>query len=283
MTDGHLLPERLAEHAEGLLATEDSRAVEDHLRGCARCRGTATALESVSSQLAAAPESLPTPPDVAERVDRALAAEWREHARRAESSSAGILDRFRARLPALAAAAAGVAVLGFAGWAVGTGALSSGGDDAETAAEAPLEVQEEAGGDEAAQAEPAPQDDAAPGDGGADEGAQELRTEDSEAAGDAPAGDADTSRVDEQALEEQVLDVARRAETGGATDGCGSRLANEQGTGLVGSAPTDHAAPGSVLVVLDTDDPGAVHGWVLPSCDAGAGDALIPPLTVSLE
>ncbi|MFW6091451.1 MAG: zf-HC2 domain-containing protein [Actinomycetota bacterium] len=289
MTDGHLLPERLAEHAEGLLDTQDARAVEDHLRGCARCRETAAALESVSSRLAAAPRLVPTPPDVVERVDRALAAEWGERARQESSPPVGILDRLRARLPALAAATAGVAVLGFAGWAVGIGSVGGGDDsaDGEIAADVPQEAQDEAGGGEAAEPEGAPRDDAATqgdgGDGAADEDAAELRREDSEAAEDAPAAGPDTLRGDEQALEEQVLDVAHRADPGGAGDRCGARLADEQGAEVVGSAPTDLAGPGAVLVVLDSGEPGTVRGWVLPSCDAGPGDALTSPLTVSVE
>lgn len=287
MTDGHLLPEQLAEHAEGLLAAEDSRAADVHLRGCARCRETAAALDSVSSRLAAAPTSLPAPPDVVARVDRALAAEWEDGAHRVKAPSVGFLERLRARLPALAAAAAGVAVLGFAGWVVGTGSLGGNDADTESAAEAPLEADQHAGGD----ADAAPQDDAAAEEpaaeaergtlsDGSDESTEELGGD------DAPAPDAAAGQVDSSALEEQVLQIARRAESAEAADACGSRLAGEQEAGLVGSAPTEHAGsgkPDAVLVVLETDEPDVVRGWVLPSCDAGSGDALAHPLTVALD
>ncbi len=277
MTDGHLLPEQLAEHAEGLLTPADARAVDAHLQGCAQCRETVTALESVSRVLATAPRSLPTPPDIVARVDRALAAERAERSRQA--TTAGLLERFRGRLPMLAAAAAGVAVLGFAGWAVGSGALGGGSDDSatETVAEAPRQADHDAG------AEAAPGEDSAASDG--DAPADEQRPE--EFGADAAPVPDEAALVDPAALEAQILAVTRSSDRAEGSDGCGARLAAEQQAALVGSARTQlgetEGTDEAVLVVLETDEPDVVRGWVLPSCDAVAADALAPALTVPVE
>ncbi|MBD0293028.1 MAG: hypothetical protein ICV70_05595, partial [Jiangellaceae bacterium] len=91
------------------------------------------------------------------------------------------------------------------------------------------------------------------------------------------------------ALTEQISAIAAAAVSQAPADrrdqtaaDCGQRLATELGRRIVAAQPTDLEAPGSVLIVVDTDTVGEVQGWVLPSCDALRGDAL-SQLTVRLD
>jgi hypothetical protein len=275
MTTGHLNVVQLAEHAEGLLEPQHADAIEAHLNTCDGCRQSATALEAVTARLAMAPPELPTPPDVVDRLDRALAAE-RTHAAGgagAEPDAAPVvqLGWFRRRAPQLLAAAATIGVLGFAGYAIATSGF-----------------------------------------GGADSGAMEIATDDSADEPDEDAAERDASAADEEAaatleedagapapdqadepsdlavgsaFEPEVRELVGRVHAGaevGAEPGCGRALADELGRELVGSAPTAVTGEDAVLVVVEVTD-SIVEGWVLPTCDASISDALDEPRLVSID
>jgi hypothetical protein len=275
MTGGHLTPVVLAEYDEGLLPEMRAADVAAHLAHCATCTETHRQLNEVSHRLAAEPATLPVPPDVAARLDAALAeqrtipagAEVGPVRRRTRS----IVARrpWRARMPAVLAAAASVGAIAFAGYVIGIG--SAGGDDAGDS----QTMVAEGGADRAADESELPA--AAGGDDAALEGQampqaqspQERRSALTEqinaimvtgslesSAGRAPtadSGDQDESR-DQDA------------------DPCGAALAADVGRELIGAAPTDLGPPGTVLVVTTASTDDAVQGWVVPTCDATAAD-----------
>lgn len=262
MTTGHLEASLLAEHAEGLLGPDDSAAVEAHLEECETCRATTADLASVSAMLAAAPPALPTPAHVVARLDRALT----DEAAPAEEPAPVIqVSWFRRRAPQLLAAAATVSVVGLAGWVAATG---GGGDD-------------DTGGDASVEESAEQYDTDADAGAGAEDG--DLETAEEEAAA-APL-DADDGQlaipVDEFESEIRAVAAQRQATEGGA-EACGVQLADELAAELVGSAATDLTGQSAVLVVLQSDDPQSVHGWVLPACDASIDEALAE-LTVELD
>jgi hypothetical protein len=124
---GHLDPDAVAEFRDGLITGRRARAIGAHLAGCADCAAVGERLAQVSALLAAAP--VPSVPDaLARRLDSALAAEVLSAQRasvqspspRRPPSWAGLL-----RVRVLATAAAVVAVLGGAGYALSTIGQSS--------------------------------------------------------------------------------------------------------------------------------------------------------------
>ena len=72
---GHLSTETIADLQEGLLDDEPARRARSHLQGCPACAAGDRALSDVPLRLVAAGDAGPTPADVIERVDAALAAE----------------------------------------------------------------------------------------------------------------------------------------------------------------------------------------------------------------
>lgn len=72
---GHLSTEAIADLQEGLLDEETAQRARSHLQGCPVCTARDLALADVPLRLAAAGDAGPTPADVIERVDAALAAE----------------------------------------------------------------------------------------------------------------------------------------------------------------------------------------------------------------
>jgi len=69
----HPTPEELADHWEGLLREDEARALDGHLEGCTACQAVHADLEELQALLAADRPG-PMPPDVAVRLDAALAA-----------------------------------------------------------------------------------------------------------------------------------------------------------------------------------------------------------------
>lgn len=262
MTTGHLDATRLAEHAEGLLGAREAAAVEAHLHECDACRAIAADLASVTAILAAAPPTLRTPPHVVASLDRALADEV---TKTPEPAAVIQLSWFRRRAPQLLAAAATVGVLGFAGWAMTSG---SGDDDAGEATTAESGAGEEAG------------DDAAEG-GVATDSDLESAEEES-AAAPLQAEDGELSEPPPE-LADQIRAIAEQGPAErGAYGSCGLALADERDSELVGWATTDVTGEAAVLVVVRSDDPAFVHGWVLLDCDATSGQALMD-LVVELD
>ena len=259
MTTGHLDATLLAEHAEGLLAPDEAVAVDTHLQQCETCRASAADLTSVSAMLADAPPTLPTPADVVARLDRAIADEATPAPQPAPVVE---LSWFRRRAPQLLAAAATVGVLGFAGWVATT---SGGGDDdaAGVAESGAQDASDEAAGEESA----------ADSDPGA---AQEESAE--EEAGAAPLeADDGEGYVAAAGLEDEiraVVEQSRMQRLEGTDDTCGVPLAKELGLELVGRAATKVTGETAVLVVVQSDDPTLVYGWVVPACDASVHEAL---------
>jgi hypothetical protein len=268
VTTGHLDTVRLAEHAEGLLGPTEADAVEAHLQGCGRCRQTSAALESVTAQLAAAPRTLPLPPDVAARLDRVIDAE--HDAVAADRAPVIQLGWFRRRAPHLPAAAPAVSLIGLVGYAVGTS--GQGEDDSIVTADAPEMA------DEPAEAEVEADEDA----GAGLDRPIEQQAEDSAAAPDSDEAAPEALAAD--SFDTEIRALVDRARTGAAEAAadCGQPLADALGHDLIGSAPTGLAGDGAVLVVVDVGR-SVVQGWVLPGCDAGTADALTEPRLVTIE
>src|SRR5215207_1876064 len=130
MTDGHLDATVLAEYDEGLLAPRRAIEVEHHLEGCANCSAVLGQLGQLRTRLAAEPGEIPMPAAVAARLDTALAAERAPFDQEAAPARTATVHPFRRRLPQLLAAAATVAGVAFAGYAVST---SGGNDSAQNA------------------------------------------------------------------------------------------------------------------------------------------------------
>ena len=258
MTGGHLGAVVLAEYDEGLLPDRLAADIAEHLAHCSTCTETHRQLAEVSRRLTAEPATLPMPADVASRLDDALASEKPEPAP-PRTGTVTPVPSWRARMPTVLAAAAAVAAVAFAGYVVGTG---SGGDHG--AAESRTTVAE----------------------GGADRSADDAAQPVPDAGGDAGSAPART------ALTEQIQQIVAQATSGIASDEtdlngspetlskqdntarCGAALATDVGRDLIGSAPTALGAPGSVLVVTTANADDAAQGWVLPTCDATASDAL---------
>jgi anti-sigma factor RsiW len=274
VTAGHLDSVRLAEHAEGLLAQDEAAAVDRHLHACPQCRQTSAALEAVTIQLAAAPRTLPAPPEVVDRLDRALAAEAeaRQPAAVQRDPQAVVqLSWFRRRAPQLLAAAATVGLIGFAGYAIST---SGQGEDA---------AMDIATADAPDSGEAAPPVEADDDTAAGPELLQEEAAEDG--AADALGADPQAGTGDDDALEREIRGLVSQARIGGAPEvalECGRPLADSLGAELVGTAPTRLTDDGAVLVVVDVGR-STVQGWVLPTCASTEEEALAGPRLVAIE
>jgi hypothetical protein len=213
--------------------------------------------------LAAAPRTLPTPAHVVDRLDRALAV---EAAPEPEPARVVQLSWFRRKAPQLLAAAATVSVLGFAGWVATTG--GGGNDEDDSAGEAAIaesESQYDAGAE-----------------GSADSSLEHPEKE----YGGAPleAEDDELRAAADPELADEIRAIVAREQGEGddADDSCGQPLAADLNLDLVGAAPTEVTGETAVLVVVQSDDPAEVYGWVVPECDATADEALTD-LTVVLD
>jgi hypothetical protein len=257
MTYGHLDAAMLAEYDEGSLAPPQVVRIEEHLTRCLSCSGTLLRLKEVRAQVSTAPTEIPVPPAVAARIDGAVAAEQARR-RGAAHRPAATIHPFRRRFPRVLAAAAAVAAVGFGGYVLSISGGSDSGDSATSAEGADLPA---LGHDEA----------------GAEVG-QESPT----------AGPGVVPQPQRSALDQEIRAVVA-AGTAESTDGdlgltedCGRALARELGRALIGAAPTELGQPGAVLVVVEVDGTDQAQGFVLPACDAGAGDALTE-LTVPVD
>jgi hypothetical protein len=107
----------LSEYAEGLLDPTRQSAVEQHVRDCAECTRTLADLAGLPETLAKA--SLPPlPAEVADRLDRAIAAESSARASAASEPPDSTVVPMRRKRRWLAPALAAAAVLGVIGIAV---------------------------------------------------------------------------------------------------------------------------------------------------------------------
>jgi hypothetical protein len=258
MTGGHLGAVVLAEYDEGLLPDRLAADVAEHLAHCSTCTETHRQLAEVSRRLTAEPPTLPMPADVASRLDDALASEKPEPAR-PRTATVTPVPSWRVRMPTVLAAAAAVAAVAFAGYVVGTG----GDDGADESRTTVAEGGTDQSADEAEAAQPVPRA--------------------GEDAGTAPARAALTEQIQEivaqatSGIESDVSDLDGSPETQSKQDNtarCGAALASDVGRDLIGAAPTALGATGSVLVVTTANADDAAQGWVLPTCDATASDAL---------
>lgn len=127
----------LAEYAEGVLDASRQAAVEDHVRECADCTATLADLAGLSETLAEAPVS-PLPTDVADRLDRVIAAEASARAAattdKPSSTVVPIQERRRWLTPILAAAAV-IGVIGIAVPVLNNGSDNSSESSAGSAAD----------------------------------------------------------------------------------------------------------------------------------------------------
>jgi hypothetical protein len=262
MTGGHLGAVVLAEYDEGLLPDRLAADVAEHLAHCSTCTETHRRLAEVSRRLTAEPATLPMPADVASRLDDALASEKPEPAR-PRTATVTPVPSWRVRMPTVLAAAAAVAAVAFAGYVVGTGGDDGADESRTTVAE-----------------------------GGTDQSADDVPQPVPNAGGDVgttPESLPFSLQSARTALTEQIQEIVARGMSSYASGGtgqpqpmtkpenaglCGSELASDVGRDLIGSAPTDLGAPGSVLVVTTANADDAAQGWVLPTCDATASDAL---------
>ena len=120
----------LAEYAEGVLDAARQSEVERHVRECADCAETVADLTGLPETLAQAPVP-PLPTEVAERLDRAIAAEASARAATPAAATRSTVVPMRPRRRWLTPVLAAAAVIGVIGLAVpvfngGTGSDDSG-------------------------------------------------------------------------------------------------------------------------------------------------------------
>jgi hypothetical protein len=300
----HLTPERLAEHAEGLLAAGEAAAVAAHLAECPSCRSVQADLAALRAVLAADGPG-PMPADVAVRIDAALA-EARAAARAfqppvpADSSAvrdaagnvagrpatdngqrtspADLLARRRQRYrwyTRIAAAAAGLVVV-VGGSVLGVqlahddGVTGLAGGGAESAGRAEDSGQPPA---PTAAREAAPPYAAAPPRGYTREGF----------AGQVAAL---LSRMESEASGMRSPRDAATGSTAAAVTACATRFAAQQSreTGAPAAAPLAvdvavwEGSPALVVLLPEPGRPDAVHAYVIPRECPGARTSAVPVL-----
>lgn len=244
----HPAPDRLAELDEGLLPAPDAAATRSHVATCEPCSQTLRRLAALRELLAEAgpPDPVPLPVDVAQRLDaalRAAAATPDSLAGRRAAHAEQRAGRARGRAGRLLAAAAGVAVLGGAGW-VGAQVVGGGGGTAEVTAGG--------GSDTASSAVP----DAGTPDAGAPEAADRAPGEDPSAAA--------------LAMGVDLVDAGQRARGRSGPPGCGGALADEPGETVLGVL----GLPGGQWVVVVATPGGPDQALLVAGCDTGPDDVL---------
>ncbi|HJU98255.1 MAG TPA: hypothetical protein VJ644_09785 [Jiangellaceae bacterium] len=278
MTGGHVAAVVLAEYDEGLLPDRRAADVAAHLAHCRTCTETHRQLVEVSHRLATEPAALPIPPDVAARLDLALAGEKANVA----ASAAGPVRRrtgaivglrpWRARMPTVLAAAAAIAAVAFAGYVVGTGSGDDGGDSQTMVAEGGTDRSSGEVGQPVPSAE-ASDDTAVEGTAITPQLLQDSRT----TLGEQIKAIIATGLTESTAGRESAEDAGDQDESRDPQDAdpCGATLAADVGRGLIGAAPTDLSTPSGILVVTAASTDDAAQGWVVPTCDSTAADAVM--------
>ncbi len=258
----------LADLAEGVLDDAQAGEVRAHVDQCATCQGTLAELAQVSVALRALPAELPVPEFVAARISHALAAERSSGGDAGGSDAAGSPDAggggtvawFRRRLPQGLAAAASVAVIGFAGYIA---VESGGGDDSSGAGDAAVAEGQAGDGDDEAGLEFGASSDTTSRRG------SPSSTEPPVAA-DEPAA---PEPIDPARLTAAVEDIVQDR-TEYADSACGDDLAAELDLPLVGSTMVG----AGVLIVLE--DATTYDGWFLSTCNSTSNETLEPTVTV---
>lgn len=263
--DGHLSPDTLADLAEGLLDARETLAARGHLVGCAQCSARQTRLGEVSRLLADSGDVGPLPPDVAGRLDDALAAEAA-----GTSTSDRQPDRSPFGMRVLQAAAAAVLLL--AGVGIGVSALQGGGDS-ESAEQS---TAADAGGGAAAR-QSAFTVTASGRNWSPDtvvEAVPELVSGAFPAAESPPA--AEGGSEDSGAARPQLLsgDLGRLAGGPPLAD-CVTALADGPAAPLAVDLATWQGNPAAVIVLPTPDDPATVDTWIVgPGCSQADAQVL---------
>ncbi|MGH8774539.1 MAG: anti-sigma factor family protein [Jiangellaceae bacterium] len=264
MTGGHLDATLLAEYDEGLLAAPEAGEIEAHLAGCPACARTLHGLGAVTEALRSAPVSVPAPAQVVARLDEAFAAEQAARTESERTAPIVAIHPIRRRLPHVLGIAATIAVVGFV---VQAGLGGSGNDS---------DVSSTAGGDAGTEAV----EDGAAAD---EQSGDDLAPADKDGVATAP----EAARA--SGLADQIRAVAEARSAGTASEdagqllsaGCGEPLAAELDRVLLGAASAAGYSASEVLVVVATETPDVVQGWVVPACDSVSAEALTD-LTVAV-
>lgn len=255
----HPTPEVLAEFAAGSLGDAATGA---HVHDCPSCQHVVARLGDVTTALQELPAEMPVPDDVSAQISAALSVEHESRggavavtAVTAESAAAadpdtggetGTVAWFRRRVPQTLAAAASLAVIGFAAVVA-----TSGDDGGGTVAS------------DVGSAEGGENDDASSGPAVAQQEGAATDGDDPGEAGPAPSG-----------LDTAVRDVWQNGSE--LSPECGTTLAADVGLSLAGSAEFGSG----VLVVLDNAPEGQLEGRLVSTCGSSTDEALAEPVTV---
>jgi hypothetical protein len=283
----HPSTDDLADLDAGLLDRGRANGMREHLAVCAACAQESAAFLAVRSALAAEPDPGPVPPDVAERLDAALAVAAAERglpvavAPDPEPERDQPVDELSPRrraLPRLLAAAAAVGVVGLGAWAA-LGGMGGADEDATTAGEA-------GAARELSTAE-ALVPDADDGAGAAEEEAATRESESLLTEPEAPAEQETAAPQEpgaappptEERERQRVTDLTAAVAAGeaspqGGPPGCGEAFTEASGTGLTAAVPTTYEGVDAVLLVVPGPGFGVHTGIVVPTCDALPGDEL---------
>lgn len=263
--DGHLSPDHLADLAEGLLDARETLAARGHLVGCAQCSARQKRLGEVSRLLADHGDAGALPPEVAARLDDALAA---------EATTTGTPGRVPVRSPfgmrVLQAAAAVVLLL--AGVGVGVSALQGGGSESSEQTTAG-----DAGGGAAAERAGGFTVTASGRNWSSDtvvEAVPQLVAGSFPAAESAPT--AEGGSEDSGAAAPQLLSEDLSRLTGGPPlADCVTALADGPATPLAVDLASWQGNPAAVIVLPTPDDPTTVDTWVVgPACSQADAQVL---------
>lgn len=276
----HPSTDTLADLDAGLLGPDAAHDVRAHLAACPACAEQSAAFLAVRSALAGQPDPGPVPPDVADRIDAALAAAAAE--RGLPLTALGATEEVLEPVPAhrrlltrVLAAAAVAGVVGIGAWAAlggmsGSDETTAGGADASSevvATDAPSPS------DRAEMATPAPESLAAE----PEEAAPDAAAQD-DAAGQAPVEPVPVPPSSEEE-QQRLTDLTVAVLNGSAPPereppGCGDAFVESYGIGLLAAVPTTYQGAPAVMLVTPGPGFGFHTGYVVPTCDSLPGDEL---------